>query len=250
MAYYDLISKRKGVLISELLQVPRRSTAEAMVTLGIGDPAEIESKLGPLPRTEVLKVKMGGPDDLRTIRTITGLDHRRLFLDANQGMRSVDAVLALIDAVGPERLVGIEQPFPVDRDDLQLELMRRASVPVYADESFQGASDLDRVEGLFSGVNLKLMKCGALGATARIAEEARRRGLKVMLGCMSESSLGSGAMSHLGGLAELADLDGPWLIKNDPFTGLDIRGGRYQVVEAQGIGLIPKAELNWSPIGA
>jgi L-Ala-D/L-Glu epimerase len=174
-----------------------------------------------------------------------------LLLDANQGWHSVDHALRILDLAGPERIIGLEQPFPVDRVDLQAELSRRTTVPVYADESVQGPEDLGRLAGIFQGVNIKLMKCGGLDIAIQMAMSAIQNGLKVMLGSMSEGSVGCGAMLHLAGLADVVDLDGPWLIANDPFEGVGLRDGRPTLLDPErGIQLKAPDQLVWTPFGA
>lgn len=223
-----------------------------MVTVGMGPIEDIELKLNELPISPVLKVKLGSPEDLRTIETVKRLDHRRLFLDANQGWNSVEHAVRVIEAAGPERVVGLEQPFPKDRWDMHRELKARTDVPIYADESIQGPADLERAPEAFDGVNLKLMKCGGLDIAGQMAQRARELGLRVMLGSMSESSLGCGAMATLAGSADLVDLDGPWLIKNDPFTGLSMKQGQLVLAgdSSSGIKLREPSLLEFVPIGA
>jgi L-alanine-DL-glutamate epimerase-like enolase superfamily enzyme len=144
----------------------------------------------------------------------------------------------------------MEQPFPKARPDLHAELKARTRVPVYADESVQDLGDLERTAMAFSGVNVKLMKCGGLDRAAVLVEAARSRGMKVMLGSMSESSLGCTAMAGLADRADVVDLDGPWLLANDPFKGLDIQEGRLMVPAGPGLGAIPIAPLHWTPFVA
>ena len=216
--------------------------SEAMVTLATDRLKEVAERLAELPASPVLKVKLGTFQDLELIRLVKQLDNRKLLLDANQGLRSVDEALKILDVSGAS-VVAIEQPFARDRWDLHAELQQLTPVPVIGDESIQGLDDLDRAAGVFGGVNLKLMKCGGLIEAKRMAEAVRQRGLKVMLGSMSESSLGCLAMYHLAGLANLVDLDGPWLIRNDPFQGLDLFEGQGQEPLKPGIGAALSAEL-------
>jgi len=247
-AYYDLISKYLGIGINELLQVgskPKRP--KTMVTLGHSKQDEIASKLVELPASDLLKVKLGSDMDRSTLEALSTLDDRPFFLDANQGWTRVEQALELISLVGADRVRGIEQPFAKERWDLHHELKRRTDVPVFGDESIQGLDDLESAAEAFSGVNLKLMKCGGLDNALTMAKRAKELGLEVMLGSMSESSLGCGAMAALSGSAELLDLDGPWLIKNDPFQGLSMSNGSLQIAGGNGIGVDPRQglELDW-----
>lgn len=228
----------------------RRSTATCMVTLGHTEVERIALKLKELPTAPILKVKLGAANDHEVLRAVCELDPRELFLDANQGWTSVRQALAAIVLVGTERVVGIEQPFAKDRWDLHAALASESPVPIYGDESIQGPDDLERAPEAFGGVNLKLMKCGGLDVAEAMAERARELGLKVMLGSMSESTLGCGAMASLQHLADLADLDGPWLISNDPFEGLEMQQGRLVVDGLERIRLKQPSLLDFNPIGA
>ena len=223
-----------------------------MVTLGHSELGDIAKKLIELPKTALLKVKLGSADDENTLRLVKSLDDRPMFLDANQGWGSVDQALKAIDVAGEYRVIGMEQPFAKERWDLHRDLRNVIRIPVYGDESIQDMADLDRSPEAFDGVNLKLMKCGGLDSALAMVQRARDLGLKVLLGSMSESSLGCGAMAHLAGVADLVDLDGPWLIKNDPFEGLGLVGGNLVPKGAVGVGVQPRSgsELDWTPIGA
>ena len=162
----------------------------------------------------------------------------------------MDQALAAIEVVGVERVVGLEQPFAKDRWELHKELANECPITVYGDESIQGLDDLERAPEAFGGVNLKLMKCGGLDVAEAMAERARELGLKVMLGSMSESTLGCGAMASLQHVADLADLDGPWLISNDPFEGLEMHQGRLVMDGIERIRLKEPSLLDFIPVGA
>jgi len=247
-AYYDLLSKHLDIDIKDLLEVDHgKSRPQSMVTLGHTMPREIASKLIELPSSDLLKVKLGSKSDGSTLETLSALDDRPLFLDANQGWNSVEQALEMISLVGEARVRGIEQPFAKDRRDLHGELKHRTKVPVFGDESIQDLADLERATEAFDGVNLKLMKCGGLDKALAMAKRAKELGLEVMLGSMSESSLGCGAMAALSGCADLLDLDGPWLIQNDPFRGLSMINGNLRIAEGSGIGINPRVgiKLDW-----
>lgn len=252
-AYIDLINKRLKRQIASEYGSPGQSQALTMVTLGHTHVDDISLKLNELPASQVLKVKLGAPNDIVAIRHIKELDNRKLFLDANQGWMTIAEAEAAIVAAGVERIVGIEQPFAKDRWDLHKLLRDRLGVPVYGDESIQGLKDLERAPEAFDGVNLKLMKCGGLDIAAQMAVRAKELGLQVMLGSMSESSLGCGAMLALGGMADLLDLDGPWLIRNDPFEGIAMEDGSlvYDHPEVFGVGIRLRMDhgLEFIPIG-
>lgn len=254
MAYHDLLHKTLDSSTSSHFtgDLKRISKQLTMVTLGHSELADIPLKMKELPRADVLKVKLGSSLDRETLALVTALDPRSLMLDANQGWDSVDDAMRVLEQLSDRKVVGIEQPFAKERWDLHKELSERTRIPVYADESIQGIDDLINAPGVFGGVNLKLMKCGGLDVAAEMIRSAQDLGLKIMLGSMSESSLGCGAMAGLLPYADLLDLDGPWLIQNDPFEGLRMANGRLTIPEGPGLGIDPRAEvvLDWRPIGA
>lgn len=251
-AYYDLVSKQKGIAVSMLLRGERNSQAKTMVTLGHSKLEEIPVKLSELPASDILKIKLGSENDIETLRIVLEADKRPLFLDANQGWTKVLKAVDAVSVVGSARLYGLEQPFPKDRLDLQHELQASGVRRVFGDESIQDIADLERCAEFFGGVNVKLMKCGGLDRALGMIRRARDLGLAVMLGSMSESSLGSAAMFQLAGGADLLDLDGPWLIANDPFEGMEISGNRISVQGAAGMGVRPAlaGRLAWFSVGA
>ncbi len=253
-AYYDLISKELGCSIKEILQLPDRQPRPAisLITLGLTELAVIPEKLHDLPAFNGLKVKLDGRSDEVVLKAVLGNDSRPVLLDANQAWSNVDHALRMIDLVGNDRLIGLEQPFPVDRMDLQEALVRQTPVILYGDESIRSIQDVERLAGAFTGVNLKLMKCGGLDRAAAMAVRADELGLKVMLGSMSESSLGCGAMLHLGYLADVIDLDGPWLITNDPFEGMVLNEGELMPLIGPGIGIRVRTphKIAWTQFGA
>jgi L-alanine-DL-glutamate epimerase-like enolase superfamily enzyme len=235
-AYYDLVFKHLNISASSYFKGSVRP--KAMVTLGHGDPATYAARIARLPAGfGVLKIKLGTPQDKAIIQAVRTADDRPLLLDANQGWTRPEQALEAIALAGPGRVVGIEQPFHADDTANHLKLSQLTDIPVIADESIQDAADLERHGDAFGGVNIKLMKCGGLDRALALATRARALGKVVMLGSMSESSLGCAAMFSLAGHAELLDLDGPWLLRNDPFTGLSVREGSMAVEGPTGFGV-------------
>ncbi|MEZ4755472.1 MAG: enolase C-terminal domain-like protein [Flavobacteriales bacterium] len=254
MALMDLNAKEMGLSVESLLIAGGRTVdnSRSMVTMGHTAVQDIDMKISELPLTPVLKVKLGAANDRAVLEHLGQVHDRRFFLDANQGWTSVAQAVEAVQVLGEERVVGLEQPFAKDRWDLHRALRNEVDVPVYADESVQGLNELERAVEAFDGVNLKLMKCGGLDVALAMAERAGNLGLKVMLGSMSESSLGCGAMLALRSHATLLDLDGPWLLANDPFQGLRLEDGLMAVDGRSGIGVGRRSGtvLDFTSIGA
>lgn len=236
MAGLDLAAQLAGQPLWAFLGMPRPpGRSKCMVTLATDTLEDVEERLRELPPSPVLKVKLGQPHDHLLIERLERLDDRMLLLDANQGLRSVADALGLVLATGT-RAIAMEQPFAAGDASMHGALQARVGIPVIADESVQGPEELAAVIGVFGGVNVKLMKCGGLIRAHDMIRTAQANGLRVMLGSMSESTLGSLAMFHLSGAADWVDLDGPWLLRNDPFTGMPLPSEQEPEMNIPGIG--------------
>ena len=132
----------------------------------------------------------------------------------------------------------VEQPLPKDRLDDLAWLTERSPLPIFADESVQRLADVRRLEGVVSGINIKLMKCTGMREAWKMVNLARALGLKVMLGCMTETSCAVSAAAQLSPMADYADLDGNLLISNDPFRGMQVKDGKIVLASAPGIGIM------------
>lgn len=244
-ALCDAMARRHGRSIAEELGIAGLESPATVLTIGFCKPAEAIARLREMPDKVALKLKVGDPLAISRIKDLLECSSARILLDGNQGFGSVADAVQIIDAVPPERLIGIEQPFGTEHDDWNEQLSRETGAVVIADESMQGIEDLERVFGMFGGVNIKLMKCGGLDRARDIAKRADQYNLRVMLGCMSESSLGCGAMAQLASEASILDLDGPWLLANDPWQGLSIEAGRLHLPNGPGVGVHERFPLDY-----
>ena len=247
MALIDLVGHVYHITAGQLLDISGSKEGVMLVTLGVTEPDRIGLVLSGLPDAGGLKVKVAGNGVIDYVESINRLANRLLFIDGNQGVDSVGELETLIRRCGSDRFLGIEQPFGSEDFDRHRELQARVDVPVYADESIQDLADLEKVGGAFGGVNIKLMKCGGLDRAVAIAQRAVGRGLRVMLGSMSESSLGCTAMAALAPMADVVDLDGPWLIANDPFQGIGLEEGWLVGPTGPGLGVRSVVDLPWVP---
>ena len=180
---------------------------------------------------------MGTANDkelIETIRTVTDLP---IAVDANQGWTERFRALDMIYWLRDHGVVLVEQPLPVNRIEDQGWLRERSPLPLIGDESIQGLADVRRAVGLFDGINIKLMKCGGLRNAHKMVELARGLDLKVMLGCMTETSCAVSAAAQLSPAVDFADLDGNLLISNDLFTGVTVVDGKLTLPTTPGIGI-------------
>lgn len=249
-ALIDLVSKHRQWPVRKLLEIEGMEQPITLMTIGMCTADEAVKQLAELPRSNALKLKVGDPLSVERVARIVGLDDRRVLLDGNQGFKTMLDAADLARSVGLDRLIGFEQPFGTATDAMNEWLADETAVAVFADESIQDREDLGAKYAHFSGVNLKLMKCGGLDLAKAMADKARQLGLQVMLGSMSESSLGCSAMAQLAPEADIVDLDGPWLLKNDPFRGITMVDGQVRLPDEPGMGATLVADLRFDPIGA
>ncbi len=238
MALHDWIGKRLGQPVWRLLGLDRSRTPRSCVTLGMASPEEMERKLATVRDFPFLKVKLGGPGDVDNLRRIRAGYGGRLQVDANTAWSPADAVRVLrqIEPLGIEL---VEQPVPAgDLDGLRW-VRERSPIPVFADESAHALADLGQLAGRVDGVNLKIMKTGGLREMLRMIHAARALGMKVMLGSMVETSLALSAAAQLAPLVDYLDLDGHWLIADDPFAGAPGERGEIRLSDRPGLGVVP-----------
>ena len=240
MALHDLAGQRLGVPLYEVLGLDPRAAPETSFTIGLAEPEVVVQKVREAAAYPILKVKMGSDDDREVLTAVRDSTRSRIRVDANEGWTPQGALdrLEWLARLGVEF---VEQPLPADRIDETRELRRRSPLPFYADESVHRARDIPRLAGAFDGINIKLMKCGGLGEALRMIAVARALGLKVMLGCMIESSLGITAAAHLSPLVDTADLDGNLLLDDDPFRGATVEAGRIILPDGPGLGVSERA---------
>lgn len=243
IALHDLFGKMESKACYQVLGIEKSKARETSITIGIDSEEKIEQKIKEASDFSILKIKAGTHDDQQLINTIRKYSDKPLYVDANQGWKNKEQALDLTHWLKDKGVVLIEQPMPVTMLQEMAWLSERSPLPVIADESVKRLDDLVAVKNAFSGVNIKLMKCTGLHEALRMIDFARQNQLKVMLGCMAESSVATSAMAHLMGLADFIDLDAPNLIKNDPFAGISYQFGKLILNDSPGIGLRPLIDL-------
>ncbi len=240
LALHDRIARHHGVPLYQLLELPRPSAKLTAFTISIAAPEEMARMAAQVVDYSVIKVKLGSDDDVARIAAIReARPDARLYVDANAGWAPEEAVRRVRD-LEPYGLDLIEQPVPTHDIGGMGYVQAHTEVPVVADESVQTLDDVEKLAAAgVQGINLKLMKVGGLAPCLRLLRRARELGLRVMLGCMVETSLGVTAMANLAGLADWLDLDAPLLIANDPFDGLSYdQHARIQLPDRPGIGVV------------
>ncbi len=239
LALHDRIGRLQGRPLYQLLGLPRPPELLTSFTLSLDTPVIMAQQAAQAADFPVLKLKLGGEDDVACVAAVRAArPDARLRVDANAAWSPEEAVRR-VAALLPYGLELVEQPTAKEDIEGMGYVQARINVPVVADESVQTLADVERLAAAgVQGINLKLMKVGGLTPGLQMLRRARQLGLRVMLGCMVETSLGTTAMAHLAGLADWLDLDAPLLIGNDPFVGVTFdRNGRMAVPDLPGIGV-------------
>ena len=239
IALHDLTGKLLGQPWYKIWGFDPGNAPDTSYTIGIDTPEVVREKTREASPYKILKVKLGLDTDRQMIETIRSVTSVPLCVDVNQGWKDREEALEMIHWLKEQGVVFVEQPMPVESIDDMAWLTERSPLPTIADEAVQGPADVGSVYGAYHGINIKLMKCGGMRAAHQMASAARVLGMKVMIGCMIETSCAISAASHLAPVSEWADLDGNLLITNDPFEGMKIIDGRITPPPGPGIGVVP-----------
>ena len=241
MALHDIVGKRVGLPLHELLETPC-DVPPTDFSIGLDDPRVVAERASRAADFPALKIKVGGPDDVATLEAVRAVYDGPLRVDANTGWKR-DEALVLLPELARLGVELVEQPFPARALGAMRWLQERSPLPIVADESALVVEDLAALVGVAAGVNVKLAKCGGPGPALRMIERARALGFKVMVGCMEETSLGIRAGAAVAGLADWVDLDGCLLLADDPFEGLELGPDkRWRQPTAPGLGITRAVE--------
>ncbi len=237
IALHDLVGKVLGRPVHDLIGLPAEIPPTDF-TIGIDDPEIVAQRAARAADFPALKIKLGGPQDLATLRAVRAVFSGPIRVDANTGWTRDDAERLLPEVVdlGVEL---IEQPFAARAYRDLGWLQERSPIPIVADESAVVDEDLDALLGVVEGVNVKLAKCGGIAPARAMLDRAVALGFRTFLGCMEETSVGIAGSAAVASLAEWVDLDGCLLLADDPFTGLELDGGhRWILADRGGLGLV------------
>ena len=238
IALHDLVGKIMGQPWYKICGLDKSKAPSTTFTIGIDTPEVVRQKTQEAaPLFNVLKVKLGHEGDKEMIEAIRSVTDKPIAVDANQGWPDKQYALDMIYWLKEKGVVMVEQPLSKHNLDDAAWITERSPLPVYADESFQRLTDVLRMKGAFSGVNIKLMKCTGMREAWKILTVARTANLKVMIGCMTETSCAVSAASQLSPAVDWADLDGNLLISNDIYKGTTVENGKLILPDLPGIGI-------------
>ena len=238
IALHDLVGKIMQQPWYRIWGFNPQHTPNTSFTIGIDTPDVVKEKTREATPYKILKVKLGGGNDREMINSVRAITDKPLCVDVNQGWSNRQEALEMVHWLKEQGVVFVEQPMPKTAVDDIAWLTQNSPLPIIADEAIQTVGDIPNILGVYSGTNIKLMKCGGMRAAHLMALIAKGLGMKVMLGCMTETSCAVTAAAHLSPLADWADLDGNLLIRNDVFEGLKIVNGKVNLPVGSGIGVV------------
>lgn len=243
MAVNDLQAKLAGQSFAAWNGLPIKKQMPTSFTIGIDTEEKLIQKINEAEDYDILKIKAGTVNDKALISLIRKHSNKALYVDVNQGWTDKQYVLEMAGWLADQNVILLEQPMPKEMKAEMKWLSKRCPITTVADESVKRLSDLKNLEGSFTGINLKLMKCTGLDEALLMIDHCKQQGLKILLGCMAESSCGTSAMAQLMGLADYVDLDAPQLYTNDPFEGVKYKNGDIIWYDLPGIGAVPNKNL-------
>ncbi len=238
IALHDLVGQLMGQPWYRIWGLDPLKAPDTTFTIGIDTPDVIREKTKECANLfNILKVKVGRENDKEMIETIREITDLPIAVDANQGWKDREKALDEIFWLQEKGIVMVEQPMPGNQLDDIAWITERSPLPIFADEGIQRLKDIPRIKGAYTGINIKLMKCTGMREAWKMLNYARAEGMKVMIGCMTETSCAVSAAAQLSPAVDFADLDGNLLIANDLYEGMTVVNGKITLPDRPGIGL-------------
>ncbi len=238
IALHDLVGKIIGAPWHRMLGLNPEKTPNTTYTIGIDTDEMVKLKTREVAgQFKILKVKLGTPRDREMIRAIREVSDLPIAVDVNQGWKNKKKALDEIFWLKEQGIVMVEQPMPKEMLDANAWLTEKSPLPTFADEAIQRLKDIPAIKGAYTGINIKLMKCTGMREAWKMMDYARAEGMKVMIGCMTETSCAIAAAAQLSPAVDFADLDGNLLIANDIFRGTTVVDGKITLNQLPGIGI-------------
>lgn len=238
IAIHDLIGKKLGKPWYAIWGLDPKKTPYTSFTIGIDTPDVVRQKVKEADIYKILKVKLGRENDKEMIETIRSVTDKPIRVDVNQGWTDKNSALKMIEWLEVKQIEFVEQPMPKENIDDLVWLKERSPLPIVGDESVIRLDDVKKAYGVYDGINVKLMKSTGMREAYTMIKLAKALDMKVMLGCMTETTCAISAAAQMSPLADWADLDGADLISNDLFTGTKIIDGKVTLTDLPGIGVV------------
>lgn len=237
IALHDLVGKIMGQPWYKIWGFDPADAPGTSFTIGIDTPEVVRQKVAEATPYNILKVKLGQATDKEMIETIRSVTDKPICVDVNQGWTNKNKALEMIYWLKEKGVVFVEQPMPKTAIDDMAWLTTNSPLPTVGDEAVQRLPDVIKANGVYSGINIKLMKCTGMREAHQMLTLAKSIGMKVMIGCMTETSCAVSAAAQLSPKVDWADLDGNLLISNDPYSGVQVVNGKITLIDRPGIGI-------------
>ncbi len=239
IALHDLVGKLLGAPWYKIWGLNKDKAPSTTFTIGIDTAEVVKQKTRECAdQFNILKVKLGRDNDKEMIETIRSVTDLPIAVDINQGWKDKEKAIDEIYWLKEHGIVMVEQPMPKEMIDDIAWITEKSPLPIFADEAIQRLKDIKSLEGAYTGINIKLMKCTGLHEGWKMLNYARAIGMKVMVGCMTETSCAVSAAAQLSPAVDFADLDGNLLISNDRFKGMEVVKGKITLPDLPGIGVV------------
>ncbi|UCE67152.1 MAG: dipeptide epimerase [Candidatus Zixiibacteriota bacterium] len=239
MAMHDLTAKKLGIPLYKFFGITPRTDLATSFTISISDPDTMKKQTEKNKGYHVYKVKVGVPGDIEMIEAVRDATDAKIRVDANEGWNVKEAI-SKIRKLEKLDVEFIEQPLHRDDFDGFRILRSKTELPIIVDEGVFRSTDIPKYVGLADGINIKLSKSGGVREGMKMISVARAHKMKVMIGCMVETSVGITAAAQIASLADYADLDGNILISDDPFKGVEIVNGYIKLPDGPGLGVVKR----------
>lgn len=237
IALHDLHGKLTSTPCWQLMKSNPLLMPPTSFTIGIDTPVAMREKAAEANGFDVIKVKLGSEDDKLSISAIRSVTDVPLYVDVNQGWADRAEAIEMIWWLFEQGVVLIEQPMPKHDIEDNAWLTAQSPIPIIGDEAVQRLPDVEKAIDVYHGINVKLMKCTGMFEARQMIDKARQCGLKVLIGCMSETSCATLAAAALAPQCDWADIDGPFLTTNNPFVMPAFTNGKYTLNNEPGLGL-------------
>lgn len=245
IALHDLVGKILNKPWHLLFGVSNDTMPETSITIGIDKIDVIKQKVKEAEGFKTLKVKLGSNNDKEIIKAIRETTDKPICVDVNQGWNDKHYALDMINWLHTKNTLFVEQPLSKTKLDETAWLTQNSPLPIIADESVQRISDIEKIKGAFDGINIKLMKCTGMHEAFNMIQLAKELNLKILIGCMNESSCANLAAAQLAPFATWVDLDGPFMITNNPFENPILENGKIVLENVDGIGAAQSKNINF-----
>ena len=239
LALHDLYGKLNSTTTTDHFDSDPQKACMTSFTIGIDDREKIKEKVLEAKEYPLLKVKLGSDHDKEIINALRDVTDKLIRVDANEGW-DLEEGKRMCDWLAERNVEFVEQPLPADNLDDTAKLREHSPLELVADENCIDSEDIPSISDAFDVINIKLMKCGGLREAFKMIQMARERQMKIMLGCMIETSVAITAAAILSPLVDYADLDGNILTSNDPFDGVKVKDGMLVLPEGPGLGVMLK----------